>query len=162
MDSMTLLKRRNRDRKSGSETEGDNGENKTLILMTFSSTFSALCKNPVVSGEDPGNSPPPLLLPPQAFSNTLHPPGPDTSSLWLSHPNERWGRRDAEAHTHLAQNGPNWLGLKPQSFSKAKEGISPTFPNPALRSCQTTCGEQWGPKTICEWFQRVVAFHKGF
>lgn len=66
MDSMTLLKKRNRDRKSGRKTEGDNGENKTLILMTFSSTFSALCKNPVVSGEDPGNSPPP--------SSSLHRP----------------------------------------------------------------------------------------
>lgn len=67
----------------------------------FKHIFSALCKYPVVYGEDNRSKQEmDVSAPPQAFSNTLHPPGPDTSSLWLSHPNEHWGRRDAEAHTH--------------------------------------------------------------
>lgn len=122
----------------------------------------------MVSGEDyrlkqeMALFPPPFfILPPQAFSNTLHPqdqtPPASGSHILMNAEGE-----ETQQHIHLAQNGPNCLGLKPLSFSKAERGISPTFPNPALKSCQTTCREQWGHKTICEWFQGAVVFHMGF
>lgn len=131
--------------------------------MTFSSTFFLLCVKTlwflVMITSWNRKWPCPLRRPSQTPSTPrtrhLHP--------WLSHPNDCYGRRDAEKHrnTHLAQNGPK-KSLNPQSFLKAKERLSFTFLNPALGFCQTTCGEHWVLKTRCKRFEKTVEFHIAF
>lgn len=132
-------------------------------MMTFSSTFFLLCVKTlwflVMITSWNRKWPSPLCRPSQTPSTPrtrhLHP--------WLSHPNDCYGRRNAEkrTHTHLAQNGPK-KEFKSSELFKGKERLSFTFLNPALGFCQTTCGEHSVLKTCCKRFEKTVEFHIAF